>query len=96
MYGTSHYYYFDLPISHFHCAKFKKKILTANPELCGCVIFGPQIVHLPQTKFKKKLLISFSSTYWPLSFCKIFKKFLKPIQIYEDVPFLGPKYPNLS
>ena len=24
-----------------------------------------------------------------------FKKFLKPIQIY-DVPFLGPKYPNLS
>ena len=40
-----------------------------------------------------KKLISFSSTYWPLSFCKISKNFLKPIQIYEDVPFLGQKWP---
>ena len=46
--------------------------------------------------FEKKLLISFSSTYLPLSFCKILKEFLMPIQIYEDVPFSGQKYPNLS
>ena len=29
----------------------------------------------------------------PLSFCKMFKKFLEPIQSYEDVPFSGPKWP---
>ena len=46
--------------------------------------------------FLKKQLIKFSCTYWPLSFCKIFKKFLEPVQIYEDVPFSDPKYPNLS
>ena len=28
----------------------------------------------------------------PLSFRKIFKKFVEPIQSY--VPFLGPKWPN--
>ena len=29
----------------------------------------------------------------PLSFCKILKKFLEPIQSYEDVPFSGSKWP---
>ena len=43
--------------------------------------------------FLKKQLIKFSCTYWPLSFCKILKKFLGPIQSYKDVPFLGPKWP---
>ena len=43
--------------------------------------------------FLKKQLIKFSCTYWPLSFCKILKKFLEPIQSYEDVPFSGPKWP---
>ena len=42
--------------------------------------------------FLKKQLIKFSCTYWPLSFCKIFKKFLAPIQSYKDVPFSGPKW----
>ena len=46
---TNHYYYFHLPIGPFHCAKFKK-ILTVDPELEGCAIFGPKMVHLPQTK----------------------------------------------
>ena len=31
-FGANHYYYFHLPIGHFHCAKFKK-ILTADPQL---------------------------------------------------------------
>ena len=35
----------------------------------------------------------FSCTYWHLSFCKILKKFLGPIQIYEDLPFSGQKLP---
>ena len=37
--------------------------------------------------------IKFSCTYEPLSFCKIFKKFLELIQSYEDVPFSGPTWP---
>ena len=51
-FGTNHYYYFHLPIGPFHCAKFKK-ILTADPELWGCTIFGPKMVHLPQIFFWK-------------------------------------------
>ena len=46
-----------------------------------------------QIFFFGKLLISFSSTYQPLSLCKIFKKFFQRIQSYEDVQFLGPKWP---
>ena len=47
---TNHYYYFHLPIGPFHCAKFKK-ILTADPELSGCAIFGPKMAHLLQFFF---------------------------------------------
>ena len=50
-------------------------------------------IKLPQMNFfLEKQLIKFSCTYWPLSFCKIFKKFLGMIQSYEDVPFLGLKW----
>ena len=35
--------YFHLPIGTLHCAKFKK-ILTVDPELWGCTIFGPKLV----------------------------------------------------
>ena len=52
VFGTNHYYYFHLPTGPFHCAKFKK-ILTADPELWGCAIFGPKMVHLPQIFFWK-------------------------------------------
>ena len=41
----------------------------------------------------EKQLIKFSCTYRPLSFYKILKKFLRPIQSFEDVPFSGPKRP---
>ena len=40
-----------------------QKILTVDPKLWGCPIFGPKMVHLPQTFFFEKLLISFSSNY---------------------------------
>ena len=43
--------------------------------------------------FWKKLLMSFSSIYWPFSLCKILKKFLQRIQSYGDASFLGPKWP---
>ena len=68
IFGTSHYYYFYLLTGPFQCAKF------VDPELWGCAIFGSKMVHLPQTNcFFGKLLISFSSTYQPLSLCKILK-----------------------
>ena len=38
----------------------------------------------------KKQLIKFSCTYKPLLFWKNLKEFLKLIQSYQDVPFLGP------
>ena len=54
-FGTNHYYYFHLPIGPFHCEKFLK-ILTVDPELWGCAIFGPKMVHLPQTNFFWKII----------------------------------------
>ena len=59
-FGTNHYY-FHLPTGPFHSAK-RKKILTADPELWGCAIFGSKMVDLPQIFFRK-LLTSFLSTY---------------------------------
>ena len=47
----------------FSLCKIEKKNLTTDPELCECAIFGPKIVHLPQTIFFWKLLKSFSSIY---------------------------------
>ena len=44
---------------------------------------------------EKKLLTSISSTYWLLSFCKILKKFLEPIQRYEDMSFSGRNQSDL-
>ena len=41
---------------------------------------------------KKQLLIIFSCTYWPL-LCKILRKFFELIQSYDNVPFLGSKWP---
>ena len=53
---------------------------------------------VPQKNFFEKITnINFIYLlYWPLSFCKILKKFLEPIQSYEDVTFSGPNYPCLS
>ena len=91
--GTNHYYYFHLPIGPFHCAKFKKnscsgsRVMRMNHLWAQNGPLAPNIFF-----FLKKLLISFSSTYWPLSWCKIFKKFLPRIQSSEDAPFLGQKW----
>ena len=94
--GTNHYYYFHLPTGPFHCAKFYKNPYSESRVMRMCHFWAPNGSFAPNKFYFWKILISFSSTYWPLSFCKILKKFLKPIQIYEDVPLSGPKYPNLS
>ena len=97
-FGTNNYYYFHLTIGPFHCAKFLKNSYSESKSYEDASFLAPKWFICPKQNFffGKKLLISFSSTYWPLSFCKIFKKFLEPIQSYKDVPFSGPKYPNLS
>ena len=70
-----------------------KRILRADPELSGYTMFGHKMAHLSWTIFfRYKPLSSLSSTYWPFSLCKIYKKFLQQIQSYEDAPFLGPKW----
>ena len=46
--------------------------------------------------FLEKQLINFSCTHQPLSLGKILKRFLAPIQSYEDLPFSGPKWPICS
>ena len=82
------------PFSLCKIYKNSSSILAADPELRGCTIFGPKMVHLPQTNFSfGKLLILFSPTYYPLSLGKILKKFFLRIQGYKDAQFLGPKLP---
>ena len=81
-FGTNHYYYFHLPIGPFHWAKFKK-ILTADPELWGCTIYGPKMVHLPLTNF----FLENYSYHSHLLMAKILKFFQR-----IDAQFLGPKW----
>ena len=71
-FGKNHFYYFHHPIGPFHYGKFKK-ILTANPELWQCTIFGPKMVHLPQFFFSENY---YSYSHLPISpfHCAKFKK----------------------
>ena len=55
-FGKSHCYHFHCPIGPFHCKKIKK-ILTADPELWQCTIFGTKMIHLPQIRFWKTITI---------------------------------------
>ena len=52
---TNHYYYFNLPIGSFHCAKFKK-ILTADPELWDVPFLGPKWSICPKQNFFGKII----------------------------------------
>ena len=44
--------------------KIKKKNLTADPELCGCTIFGLKMAHLPKQDLFQKTC-SFTPIYNP-------------------------------
>ena len=81
-----------VPIGPFHCAKFKE-ILTTDPELWGRTIFGPKMVHLPQTIFFWKIINIILIYLLAISLSKILKIFFQQIQSYEDAQFLGPKWP---
>ena len=48
----------------------------------------PQMILFSQKTTNKILMYLLA-----LSFCKILQKFLEPIQSYEDMPFLAPKWP---
>ena len=91
-FGTNHYY-FHLPIGRFHCEKLKK-ILTTDPELWRRTIFGPKVVHLPQTIFFWKIITTILIYLLaPFIVQNLKKKNLQRIQSYEDVQFMGPKWP---
>ena len=56
---------------------------------------GPKwFICLKQFFFWKKLLISFSSTNWPLSFYKIFKKMLRASPELWRCAIFGPRIPQ--
>ena len=92
-FGTNHYYYFPLPIGHFHRAKCKKNSYSGSRVVRMCHFRTQNGPFAPNKIFFGELLISFSSTYQPLLLCKILKKFFQRIQSYEDAQFFGQKWP---
>ena len=92
-FGTNHYYYFHLPISHFHCAKFKTNSYSGSRVMRMPHFWAQNGPFSPNNSIFGKLLISLSSTYYPLSLSKILKNFLQQIQSYEDAQFFGPIWP---
>ena len=107
--GTNHYYYFTfiylLPLfivqnlwrnSYSESRVMKMPHFSAQNGLFASFSLPPPVPPPTQKKKKeieKKSLISFSSNYWPLSLCKVSKKFLQRIQSYADASFLDPKWP---
>ena len=76
----------------FFIVKNLKKFLQRLQSYHNAQFLGTKWSTYPKCFFRK-LLISFSSTYQPLSLRKILKKFFQQIQSYEDAQFLGPKLP---
>ena len=99
-FGKNHCYYFLLPIGPFHCAKFKK-FFTADPESWQCTIFGSKMIHKSQISFLENYYYHSHLPISPSHCAKFFKKIFQEIQShedvqiqnYEDVQFLGPKWP---
>ena len=95
IFGTNHCYHFNLPIGPFHCGKCLKKILTADPQLWECTIFGPKMVHLPQTKnfLEKNIYIIFIYLLAPFIVQSFLKKILHQTQSYKDALFWAQNGP---
>ena len=66
-----------------------KKIITADPELWGCAIFGSKMVHCPPNVFLLQTIITFIYLL-ALSIVQNLKKNLQHIQRCEDMQFLAP------
>ena len=76
------------------------KIISADPELWQCAIFGSKMIHLPPHSSKKNLgrgegveLLILFSPHLPISLfhcANFFCAELWGIQSYEDAQFLGP------
>ena len=67
-----------------------KKIITADPELWGCAIFEPKMVHCPPNIFLLQTIIITFIYLLALSIVQNLKKFLQHIQSCEDTQFLAP------
>ena len=79
----------------FSLCKILKKFLQ-RIQLGGCHFWAPNGSFAPNKNFfLKKNNIIFIYLLAPFVW-QNFKMFLDPIQSYEDVPFSGPKNPNLS
>ena len=95
-FGTNYFYFFHLPIGPFHCAKFKK-ILAADPELWGCAIFGPKMVHLLQTNLFLDPHLPISPFHWAKkNFQKTCKWALFPSLIPIYMPKIKVRYLSIS
>ena len=69
--------------------KFSQKIQSHD----DAPFLGSKWSICPKQKYFWKILLLFSSPYWPLPLCKIWKKLSQQIQTHDDAPFLGPKWP---
>ena len=73
-----------------------KKCLTADPELWGCVNFGPKMVHLPQTNIFWKKIIKIIFIYLLVPFMmQNFKIILKADPELLWCTIFGPKMAHL-
>ena len=91
-FGTNHYYTFIYLLAFFIVQNFLK-ILTTNPDLWGCAIFGPKMVHLPQTNFfSEKNYIIFIHLLDPF-ILQNFKKILRANPELWGCAIFGPKMP---
>ena len=71
-----------------------KKILTKNPELWESIIFGPQMIHLPQFFFWKKIInVIFIYLLAPF-ILQNFEKILTANPDLRGCSTFGPKIPQ--
>ena len=90
-FGTNYYYYFHLAIRPFHCAKLKK-IVTMDPELWGCTIFGPKMVPFASHEFFFLKIINIILIYQLVPFIvQNFKKILPADPELWKLAIFGPK-----
>ena len=73
-----------------------KKVLTADPELWGCAIFGSKMVHLPQTKKLLEKIINIIFIYQLVPFIvQNFKETLPADPELWGCAIFGPKMAHL-